>query len=62
MCKYILQLFLICCLFTGCRKEQRLDYEHAISKQLESVFDCKSLKEYSLIILIPNSGCTGCIA
>lgn len=49
-------------LFIGCMEQRYLDYEHAIAAAIEDGLDSKALENADLVILIPNSGCSGCIA
>ena len=45
-------------LFFGCRPES---FEHAVKKSFDSYLDTAT-NSYQYIMLIPNSGCTGCIS
>lgn len=56
MKKYIFALILC---FISCKKTDT--YEDKISNKLESL-DNFSFQNYSFVIIIPGSGCTGCIS
>ena len=54
---FLFSIFIISTMLFGCRK---LDYSSELSKLIERELG-SSLCSYEMIILIPGTGCTGCI-